>query len=169
VDTGIDRFGGRAMDWSLELPPFLTRRDDGEIAVTGTRITLHHVLWHYRDGESAEDLAADYPSLHSPIVHKLIAYHLENRPEVDRYLAAYQSELDRQRSASPSASLPRAESHSPALGRFGNRSGFKNAAASRPGHANGYPACRSSGALGAGCVATSAICSRRRARRRAPT
>ena len=89
------------MNPKLELPPFLERRDDGEIVVADTRITLHHVLWHYCDGESAEDLASDYPSLHLPVVHRLIAYYLENKPEVDRYLAAYQSEVDRQRSAGP--------------------------------------------------------------------
>ncbi len=32
------------MALDLELPHFIIRRDDGEIVVTGTRITLYHFL-----------------------------------------------------------------------------------------------------------------------------
>ncbi len=87
------------MELLVELPPFLTRRADGEVVVTGTRITLYHFAWHYNAGESAEALAADYASLRLPVVHKLIAFYLENKSAVDAYLAAYRAELDRLRAA----------------------------------------------------------------------
>ena len=93
------------MELVLELPTFLTRRTDGEVVVTDTRITLYHFLWHYNAGESAESLAADYPSLQLPVVHKLIAFYLENKAGIDCFLADYQAELDRLRAAGPTLNL----------------------------------------------------------------
>ena len=87
------------MELTLELPPFLTRRDDGEIVIAGTRITLYHFLWQYNAGESAESLATDHSSLKLTLVHKLIAFYLENKTELDGYSADYDAELNRLRAA----------------------------------------------------------------------
>ena len=83
----------------MNLPDFLTREDDGEINITGTRIGLYHFLFYYNEGESAEQLALRYPHIPLATVHKVIAYYLENMSEVDSFSAAYQAELDRLRAS----------------------------------------------------------------------
>ena len=70
----------------MDLPAFLTKADDGEIRLTGHRIGLYHVVKHYSEGESAEMLACRYPTLPLSLVHKVLAYYLENAQEVDAYI-----------------------------------------------------------------------------------
>src|SRR4051812_14208874 len=84
------------MELNVELPDFLTRRDDGEIVVTGTRVTLYHVMCAYDDGLSAEEIADQFTSLSLESVYKTILFALEHRPDVDRYVEAYRAELDSQ-------------------------------------------------------------------------
>src|SRR5947208_187719 len=60
---------------------------DGEIRLASHRIGLYHLVQHYNEGESAEMLAARYPTLSLPLVHKVLAYYLENQAQVDAYVA----------------------------------------------------------------------------------
>jgi hypothetical protein len=46
----------------VQLPAFLTQLQDGDIRLTGHRIGLYHLVRHYNEGESAEMLAAPYPT-----------------------------------------------------------------------------------------------------------
>jgi uncharacterized protein (DUF433 family) len=85
----------------MNLPDFLTRDGDGDIRVTGLRIGLYHVLYYYNEGYSAEMLVGQFPDLSLALIHKIIAFYLENRQEVDAYLAAYQEDLTQQRNANP--------------------------------------------------------------------
>ncbi len=55
----------------------------------------------YNDGYSPEMQVCQYPTLPVPLVYKVIALYLEDRTQVDAYVAACQAELDRQREASP--------------------------------------------------------------------
>lgn len=80
----------------MELPEFLVEAD-GEIRLTGHRIGLYHIVLDYNEGDSAEMLACRYPSLPLSLVHKVIAYYLENRRAVDEYVAECQAEMDEQR------------------------------------------------------------------------
>jgi uncharacterized protein (DUF433 family) len=89
----------------MNLPDFLTREDDGEINVTGTRIGLYHFLFYYNEGESAEQLALRYPHIPLATVHKVIAFYLENKAEVDQLAATYEAELDRLRAAGKQVNL----------------------------------------------------------------
>ncbi len=89
------------MELSTELPPFLTHRADGEVVVTGTRITLYHFVFYFNQGESPEMLAARYPHIRIALIYQLIGYYLDNAVAVDAYAAAYQAELDRLRAAGP--------------------------------------------------------------------
>jgi len=82
----------------MTLPDFLTQDDDGFIHLTGHRIGLEHVVYYYYNGGySAEMLACEYPTLGLPIIHKVIAFYLENRDEVDRYAARCREEVNEQR------------------------------------------------------------------------
>jgi uncharacterized protein (DUF433 family) len=83
----------------MAMPDFLTQHPDGEITVTGHRIGLYHIVQHYQEGFSPEMLACEYPTVPLAIIHKIIAYYLENRADVDNYVTACRSELDRQQAA----------------------------------------------------------------------
>jgi uncharacterized protein (DUF433 family) len=72
----------------MELPDFLNQLPDGEIVLTGHRIGLYHVVRGYNEGESAEMLASRYPTLPLALVHKVIAFYLDHRAEVDAYVAS---------------------------------------------------------------------------------
>ena len=83
------------------LPDFLTRESTGEIRLTGRRIGLYHVVRYYNDGYSVEMLAGQFPDLPLALIHKVIAFYLENKVEVDASIASCREELERQRAASP--------------------------------------------------------------------
>ncbi len=85
----------------MTLPDFLIDSPDGEIRLTGHRISLYHVVDRYQEGYSAEMLAEHYPTLSLALIHKVIAFYLENQAEVDAYVAAYRSELERQEAETP--------------------------------------------------------------------
>ena len=80
----------------MVLPDFLTQNADGEIILTGHRVGLYHVVQYYREGFSPEMLACQYPTLSLALIHKVVAYYLDNRAEVDSYISACRDELDRQ-------------------------------------------------------------------------
>ena len=85
----------------MTLPEFLTQQGDGEITLTGHRIGLYHVVHAYQQGFSPEMLVCQYPTLPLALVHKVIAFYLENRAEVDAYVTACRTDLDRQQAAAP--------------------------------------------------------------------
>jgi uncharacterized protein (DUF433 family) len=80
----------------MNLPDFLTKLPDGEIVATGHRIGLYHLVEHYTEGDSAEMLACRYSTLSLPLVHKILAFYLENRSEVDAYVEACAAAIDGQ-------------------------------------------------------------------------
>ena len=92
---------GNQAEKPMTLPDFLTREGTGEIRLTGHRIGLYHVVHYYNDGYSAEMLACQFPGLPLALIHKTIAFYLENRDDIDAYVAACRDELDRQRAANP--------------------------------------------------------------------
>lgn len=89
----------------MNLPDFLTRESDGEVNISGTRIGLYHFVYDYNAGETAEMLALRYPHIPLATIHKVVAYYLENKEEVDRFMAEYQADLDRQRAAGSAVNL----------------------------------------------------------------
>ena len=79
----------------MQLPDFLTQDADGFVRVTGHRIGLQHVVRFYNDGFSPEMLWQQFPTLPLAMIHKLIAFYLENRSEVDAAIADSDRELER--------------------------------------------------------------------------
>ncbi len=79
----------------MDLPDFLIDHPDGEIRLTGHRISLMQVVDRYNEGLSAEGIAVRYPTLALDQIHKTLAYYLENRAEVDTYIARWHAEIDR--------------------------------------------------------------------------
>ena len=80
----------------MNLPDFLTEWPYGEIVLTGHRIGLYHVVNYYNEGYSPEMLVGQFPTLSLAHVHKVIAFYLENRAEVDAYVARVRAELEQQ-------------------------------------------------------------------------
>ena len=85
----------------MTLPEILTQAPDGEIHLTGHRIGLFHIVHYYNEGYGPEMLVGQYPTLPLSLVHKVIAWYLDNREEADQYVARCQGELARQRAATP--------------------------------------------------------------------
>ena len=81
----------------MTLPDFLTKTDD-EIILSGHRIGLYHVVHYYNDGYSPEMLLGQYPTLPLSLIHKVIAFYLDNRHEIDHYIENCHEQLDVQRS-----------------------------------------------------------------------
>jgi uncharacterized protein (DUF433 family) len=64
----------------------LTRDSDGVMRVANTRITLDSIILAFLDGATAEEIAAQYPSLALADIYAVITYYLHRRQEVDAYL-----------------------------------------------------------------------------------
>jgi uncharacterized protein (DUF433 family) len=80
----------------MNLPHFLSEPDPGEIVLTGHRIGLYTIVRGYNDGLSPEALHDEYPTLSLELIQGVIAFYLENKVEVDAYVADYRAELERQ-------------------------------------------------------------------------
>ncbi len=96
----------------LSLPPCVHWHPDGEIRLVGHRIGLHHFIYYYNQGFTAEMILCQYPTLDLATIHKVIAFYLDHQEDVDRYVADYQAELDHLRTAG---------SHAPSVAELRNR------------------------------------------------
>ena len=85
----------------MNLPDFLKNDNAGDIRIMGHRIGLYHVVQYYNEGYSVEMLACQYPDLSLALIHKVLGFYLENKPDVGAYVEAYRNELDQQRAANP--------------------------------------------------------------------
>lgn len=81
----------------MTLPDFLHEAKYGEILLTGHRIGLYHVVKFYNEGYSPEMLLGQFPTLPLALIHKVIAFYLENRREVDDYVAWEDAAVAQQR------------------------------------------------------------------------
>jgi uncharacterized protein (DUF433 family) len=78
----------------MNLPDFLVQDRYGYIHLAGHRIGLRHVVELYNDGYTPEMLHDHFPTLPLALVHKVIAFYLENRDEVDAYIRKSRESLD---------------------------------------------------------------------------
>ena len=81
------------------MPEFLVDHADGTIRLAGHRIGLYHVIDRYQEGYSPEMLHEEFPTLPLALIHKVLAFYLENQAAVDAYVSAYRAELERQEAA----------------------------------------------------------------------
>ena len=87
----------------MKLPEFLVDHPDGEIRLTGHRIGLYHIVRLYNAGASAEGIADEFPTLDLALIHKSIAFYLENRDEIDAYLKTQDEEIAKYLDSAPSS------------------------------------------------------------------
>ena len=83
------------------LPEFLVAAADGDILLRDHRIGLYHVVEKYNGGDSPEMLVCHYPSLSLSLVHRVIAFYLDHRADVDAYMADYRRDLQQQAASAP--------------------------------------------------------------------
>jgi uncharacterized protein (DUF433 family) len=86
----------------LTLP--LVEDANGVIRVIGTRIQLETVVTAFDSGSTPEETVQNYPTLTLPAVYAIIAYALQNRSRVDKYMASRQQQADALRSTIESGS-----------------------------------------------------------------
>ena len=67
-------------------PVPLNRWDDGSIRITGSRVPLSTVIYHFNLGSTPEQIASKFQGLKSADIYAVIAYYLNNRDAIDRYL-----------------------------------------------------------------------------------
>ncbi len=80
----------------MVLPDFLYQDSDGEIRFVGHRIRLIDVAARYEEGHSPEGIVLDYyPTLNLPLVHRAVAFYLDNQNEVQRAIARNSAEIHR--------------------------------------------------------------------------
>lgn len=60
---------------------------DGVVRVGGTRVTLDTVVSAFLDGDTAEEVVEQYPTLELADVYAVIGYYLKNRGQVNEYLS----------------------------------------------------------------------------------
>jgi uncharacterized protein (DUF433 family) len=73
--------------------PLKTDRD-GVVRVGNTRVTLDTVVASFKEGATAEEIVAQYPSLLLGDVYAVIGYYLQRQAEVDAYLIQRQQLAD---------------------------------------------------------------------------
>ena len=73
--------------------PLKTDRD-GVVRVGNTRVTLDTVIASFKEGATAEEIVAQYPSLLLGDVYAVIGYYLQRQAEVDTYLIQRQQLAD---------------------------------------------------------------------------
>ena len=65
---------------------------DGTIRISGTRVTLDSILYHFKQGDSAEEITHKFPAASLANVYAVIAYYLTHREELDAYLKQQEAE-----------------------------------------------------------------------------
>ena len=76
------------MTLTIEMQPLPLTVDAGSvIRVGGTRVTLDTVFGAFADGATPEEIAYQYPSLRLSDIYSVISYDLQQRAEVEAYLA----------------------------------------------------------------------------------
>lgn len=66
----------------------------GKLHVTGSGVSLTSVIWHYEQGDTAEEIVRAFPTLELADVHLVIGYYLRHRAEVRALLEEEKKEAE---------------------------------------------------------------------------
>ncbi|HTG17056.1 MAG TPA: DUF433 domain-containing protein [Blastocatellia bacterium] len=72
----------------------LTQWEDGTIRITGSRIPLDTVIYHFKLGATAEEIGYKFPSLRLADIYGAIYYYLAHHGEVEEYLRRQELQAD---------------------------------------------------------------------------
>ncbi|MBI3945869.1 MAG: DUF433 domain-containing protein [Armatimonadetes bacterium] len=74
-----------------ERPPLRTD-DHGIVRVGATRVPLENLVYSFREGLTAEEIALNYSSVALADVYAALTYYLRHQAEVDAYLLAREAQ-----------------------------------------------------------------------------
>ncbi len=77
-----------------DTPTPLKTDTDGVVRIGNTRVTLDTVIAAFKEGASAEEIVAQYPTLSLANVYAVISYYLQQQPKVEAYLSQRQRKAD---------------------------------------------------------------------------
>ncbi len=84
------------MTISIATEPIPLKVDsDKVIRVGNTRITLDSIVNAFMEGETAEEIAQQYPSLNLGDIYAVIGYYLRRKSEVEAYLQQHCQQMQR--------------------------------------------------------------------------
>ena len=72
----------------------LTQWEDGSIRITGSRVPLSSVIYHFELGSAPEQIAYKFQGLHAADIYAVIAYYLNHRDAIDKYLHEQEAEAE---------------------------------------------------------------------------
>src|SRR5215510_7628255 len=72
----------------------LTQWEDGSICITGSRVPLYSVIYHFELGATPEQIAYKFQGLNPADIYAVIAYYLNHRDAIDKYLHEQDAEAD---------------------------------------------------------------------------
>ncbi|HEY2382043.1 MAG TPA: DUF433 domain-containing protein [Terriglobia bacterium] len=87
-------------------PAPLVTDKDGVVRVGGTRVRLDTVVYAFNQGDTAEEILQEYPSLSLPDIYATISYYLQHRDSVDAYVKERKKEHDRVKQINETRSDP---------------------------------------------------------------
>ena len=82
------------MNPSVDVTNLLDRTPQGSWRIAGTRISLDSVVYSFCEGATPEEICQDFSGLSLAQVYAAIAYYLNNREQVDRYLQEAQQSAE---------------------------------------------------------------------------
>ena len=83
---------------SLQIETLLVSSPDvcgGRLRIDGTRVTVNQIVVLYKQGDSAEEIANEYPQLSLAQVYTALAYYHANRQKIEADLLAEKEEAER--------------------------------------------------------------------------
>lgn len=75
-------------------PVPLTQWEDGSIRITGSRVHLDSIIYHFHLGSTPEQIAYKFQGLNPADIYAVFAYYLKNREAIDHYLQERESGAD---------------------------------------------------------------------------
>ena len=78
------------LETTLNAP--LTQWEDGSIRVTGSRVPIDTLIYHFKLGATAEEIGYKFASLRLADVYGVIYYYLAHTEQVEAYLLEQQAE-----------------------------------------------------------------------------
>src|SRR4051812_48937348 len=79
----------------VDIPSPIRIDERGAVRVGESRVLFEVIVNYFRQGESAEDLHEDFPTLPLSLIYATIAYYLSNQAEVDEYLGELEREWEK--------------------------------------------------------------------------
>jgi uncharacterized protein (DUF433 family) len=67
---------------------------NGGYYLAGTRISLDSVVYSFNDGQSPEAIQEDFPLLRCSHIYGAIAFYLDHKAEIDKYLEDTKREFE---------------------------------------------------------------------------